>query len=135
MDGSQAKGPSVLTSWKDIAQYLGKGVRTVQRWEIEFGLPIRRVGNSGHKSPIVLRVSDLQAWLDSNCHNQANRNSNRPEADALPTTDLDELIHQLQELRSGHRHLMQETLAQVASLIAECDEMKLKIAQMSDWEL
>jgi hypothetical protein len=26
---------SVLTSWKEIAQYVGKGVRTVQRWERE----------------------------------------------------------------------------------------------------
>ena len=23
---------SILTSWKEIGQYLGKGVRTVQRW-------------------------------------------------------------------------------------------------------
>ena len=24
---------AVLSSWKDIARYMGKGVRTVQRWE------------------------------------------------------------------------------------------------------
>ena len=30
---------SVLASWKDIAQYVGKGIRTVQRWERELGLP------------------------------------------------------------------------------------------------
>lgn len=28
-----------LTSWKEIAQYLLKGVRTVQRWEHEVELP------------------------------------------------------------------------------------------------
>ena len=28
--------PSVFTSWKEIACYLGKGIRTVQRWERDF---------------------------------------------------------------------------------------------------
>jgi hypothetical protein len=32
---------STLTSWKEIGQYLGKGVRTVQRWEQQMGLPVR----------------------------------------------------------------------------------------------
>jgi hypothetical protein len=33
---------TAFTSWKEIAKYLGKGVRTAQRWEHEAGLPIRR---------------------------------------------------------------------------------------------
>lgn len=32
----------VLNSWKEVATYLGRGIRTVQRWERELGLPIRR---------------------------------------------------------------------------------------------
>jgi hypothetical protein len=31
----------ILKGWKDIAKYLGCGVRTVQRWE-KLGLPVRR---------------------------------------------------------------------------------------------
>ena len=31
---------SVMTSWKEIARYLGEGVRTAQRWESEFGLEL-----------------------------------------------------------------------------------------------
>ena len=56
--------PKVLTSWKEIATYLGKGVRTVQRWEQELGLPVRRpVGVSKH---VVLAVpSELDAWMSS----------------------------------------------------------------------
>jgi hypothetical protein len=34
-----------LTGWKDIARYLGRGVRTLQPWEA-IGLPIHRHGNS-----------------------------------------------------------------------------------------
>ncbi len=31
----------VLNSWKEIACYLGRGVRTVQRYERDLGLPVR----------------------------------------------------------------------------------------------
>jgi len=31
----------VLNSWKEIAAYVGRGVRTVQRWERELGFPVR----------------------------------------------------------------------------------------------
>jgi hypothetical protein len=34
---------SRLTNWKEIAQYLDKGIRTVQRWEQQMGLPVRRL--------------------------------------------------------------------------------------------
>lgn len=53
--------PTVLTSWKEIAAYLGKGVRTVQRWEQQLGLPIRRPGLARH---VVIGVpSELDAWV------------------------------------------------------------------------
>lgn len=54
--------PAVLTSWKDIARYLGKGVRTVQRWEQEFGLPVRRPLGSV-RNAVLARPSDLDAWI------------------------------------------------------------------------
>jgi len=50
----------VLTSWKEIAAYMGKGVRTVQRWEAEMELPVRRPGADRH---IVLAFpQELDAW-------------------------------------------------------------------------
>jgi len=57
---------SVLTSWKDIAGYMGKGVRTVQRWEQDFGLPIRRpIGTN--KKAVLARPHDLDAWVAMRC--------------------------------------------------------------------
>lgn len=32
----------LLDSWKEIATYLDKAVRTVQRWEKQEGLPVHR---------------------------------------------------------------------------------------------
>jgi len=55
--------PGILTSWKEIAQHLGKGVRTVQRWETE-GLPVRRLSacNRGH---VMAVSSELDAWVEA----------------------------------------------------------------------
>jgi PAS domain-containing protein len=63
MPNLNSEVPAVLTCWKDIAQYLGKGVRTVQRWEQELGLPVRRPNGLDHKSPVAARPQDLDAWL------------------------------------------------------------------------
>lgn len=52
----------LLTSWKEIASFMGKGVRTVQRWEATLGLPVIRP--SDRRSGIVMaRPSDLEAWI------------------------------------------------------------------------
>ena len=51
----------ILSGWKEIANYLGRGVRTVQRYEREMGLPILRpVG----KSVNAIRT-ELDKWLTS----------------------------------------------------------------------
>lgn len=57
----QGSGP-VLSSWKEIAAYLGRSVRTVQRMEAELGLPVRRP--KGHARSSVMAISqELDAWL------------------------------------------------------------------------
>ncbi len=51
-----------LNSWKEIAAYLGKGVRTVQRWETQMGLPVRRLGREGGEIVYALK-SEIDAWI------------------------------------------------------------------------
>jgi TolB-like protein/tetratricopeptide (TPR) repeat protein len=51
-----------LDSWKAIAEYLGRSVRTVIRWADERGLPIHRI--PGGKRHAVFAYSDeIDAWL------------------------------------------------------------------------
>lgn len=48
-DGAASAAPgttTILTSWKEIAGFFGKSVRTVQRWERHFALPVRRPKNA-----------------------------------------------------------------------------------------
>ena len=60
--GPTEKKPPVLNSWDEIARYLGRGVRTVQRWERELQLPVHRVG-AGKRSPVYAVVSELKFWM------------------------------------------------------------------------
>ena len=57
-----ATHPAYLTGWKDIANYLRKGVRTVQRYEIEMGLPIRRLAGKAGGS-VMATKTELDAWV------------------------------------------------------------------------
>ncbi len=51
----------MLNGWKEIARYLGRGVRTVQRWE-DFGLPIRRP--AGHiRSAVIAIPEEVDRWV------------------------------------------------------------------------
>lgn len=56
------KNSQLLTSWKEIAAHLGKGVRTVQRWEQELGLPVRRPAKSRHI--VVALAPELDRWIE-----------------------------------------------------------------------
>lgn len=54
----------VLSGWKEIANYLGKGVRTVQRYEWQMALPVRRPGAKPHAS-VVAAKSEIDAWVSA----------------------------------------------------------------------
>jgi hypothetical protein len=53
--------PVRLDSWKVIAQYLGRGTRTVQRWHVEYGLPVRHIG--GISTSVFAFSDELDDWL------------------------------------------------------------------------
>jgi Tol biopolymer transport system component len=53
-----------LDSWKEIAAYLGRSVRTVQRWEREEGLPVHRHLHDKRGS-IYARKEEVAAWWES----------------------------------------------------------------------
>ena len=57
-----AEGAQFLSGWKEIANYLGKGVRTVQRYERELGLPVRRPAGKTTGS-VVATKAELDAWV------------------------------------------------------------------------
>jgi tetratricopeptide (TPR) repeat protein len=54
-------GDNRLNSWKEIAPYLGRDVRTVQRWERLQGLPVHRHQHNRLSTAYALK-SELDAW-------------------------------------------------------------------------
>lgn len=51
----------LLNTWKEIATYLQRGVRTVQRWEANYKMPVRR---PEHDAKSVYAYADeIDAWM------------------------------------------------------------------------
>lgn len=61
-DSSTSTAPQILSGWKEIASYLGKGVRTVQRYERLLGLPVRRPAGKPWGS-VVATKAEIDAWV------------------------------------------------------------------------
>lgn len=63
---SFANGPGdrKLESWKEIAAYFGRDLRTVIRWEKDLGLPVHRYPGKS-KGRVYALASELQAWAES----------------------------------------------------------------------
>ena len=53
--------PDRLDSWKAIADYLGRDVATVRRWERLHKLPVRRIAGPGRS--VFAYVSEIDEWL------------------------------------------------------------------------
>lgn len=129
MDPRLRAEATALTCWKDIAHYLGKGVRTVQRWEQSFGLPVRRLNGIDHKSAIVAYPRDLDAWLESRWSqrkpvNHTFSNGSRPMA------NLGDLVQHSRELRAAHVVLIHENSTALAALVHSCKELEITKRRM-----
>jgi hypothetical protein len=56
------KKENLLTSWKEIAAYLDRDVRTCIRWEKKFGLPVHRLDKDS-KSKVFAYRDEIDRWL------------------------------------------------------------------------
>lgn len=82
----------ILNSWKEIANYLGRGVRTVQRWEAQLGLPVHRPAGKEH-SAVLAFSSELDQWLDSRpLRHNPDLQAPSPLLDDLPAAELHALV-------------------------------------------
>ncbi len=73
-----------LDTWKEIADYLGRETRTVQRWEKTEGLPVHRHEHQ-KKSTVYAYAGELDAWF------KKRQPVDDPEADAAFVPDPDTL--------------------------------------------
>ena len=62
MESERLKKENLLSSWKEIASYLDRDVRTCRRWEKKHGLPVHRMDGTS-KSSIFAYQDELDKWL------------------------------------------------------------------------
>jgi len=124
---------AVLTCWKDIARYLGKGVRTVQRWEQQFGLPVHRPLRTSQKSTVIAHPQDLDNWLKERWFDRAgsNRATSLP-AINLPDSELDNTIRKSHQLRTANEALVKDISVALQTLIQNCDRL---VAKRQEFEI
>jgi Tol biopolymer transport system component len=60
-DSDFGNGNDRLDSWKEIATYLKRGVRTVQRWERDAGLPVHRLATE-KRGAIYAYKTEIDLW-------------------------------------------------------------------------
>src|SRR5262249_47648259 len=114
----------ILNSWKQVAAYLGRGTRTVQRWEHELGLPVRRPRGKSRSAVIALR-KDLDAWVRNRPQLAYPRNGNGDatlailaDGDPITKVPLTETIQAARGLRCQNRQLRREVSLALISLVA-----------------
>lgn len=103
--------PQLLNGWKEIANYLGKGVRTVQRYERESRLPVHRPA-ARLRSSVVVSRRELDEWISRG----ATSAKLKAPTNSEPLVGLRSEILELQRLRAERRELLEELRAQRSAL-------------------
>jgi hypothetical protein len=116
----------IFSSWKEIAQHLGKGVRTVQRWEQNLGLPVHRPAGAS-KGIVLAYRAEIESWAKTH-HDPEQRNGNS-KVSARDDQRRTELQHQL-ATRVAMLVKNAETLAnRTAQAIAAAERSRARLSR------
>jgi len=112
---------NILCGWKRIATYLDMSVRSVQRYEKEQDLPVRRaIGKS--RGAVMATMAEMDGWVSTRA---AQRDSAWGERELLVGVEelragvnrMHDLLEQLQQLRLEMRHSRNEMLTSARALM------------------
>ena len=127
---------SAVASWKEIANYLGKGVRTAQRWERDLGLPVLRpIGKpSGFvsASPAELDRWRVRHWSPSQDGSHGKKGNGG--LSLVPHESVNvawESIRASRELRSQSQQLVQQLAQSTQNLTQECLRLTLRLKEVA----
>lgn len=97
----------IVNGWKDIASYLGKGVRTVQRYERGLGLPVRRIPGKSNGS-VVATKAELCAWILASPIRETLQLSQPAVDNAVLLDEFRKQVQKLHRLREESKCLREE---------------------------
>jgi hypothetical protein len=104
-----------LSGWKEVSAYLGKGVRTVQRYERELGLPVRRPAGKSSGSVIALKA-ELDGWVQASPIRKTFQLRTKSSEQSLLSHSLKQHVMELGRLRAKMSELRSETDALIRQL-------------------
>jgi len=121
---------SVLNSWKEIAAYLGRGVRTVQRYERDLNLPVRRPRGTSRSAVIALK-DELDAWLRHAPSGELQKASD-PESRSIHVVttvqhsidDAIELRNRCNALRTAHNEVISRLMLNVSDMVEKLNHVQ-----------
>jgi hypothetical protein len=105
-----ATSTEILNSWKEIAGYMNRGIRTVQRWEADLGMPVRRPRAKGRSAVLAMR-GELDGWIKA-CPIE-HRNADLSQIEPLRTSTLE-----LRRLRTDLNLSRTQLSGAIANLVA-----------------
>jgi hypothetical protein len=116
----------ILNGWKEIANYLGKGVRTVQRYEREQHLPVRRPAGKSFAAVIATK-GELDSWVEASPLRELVRLPKPGNTDAV-MRDLKRNFAELLRLRK-------QSVALQESLVHSLDDLRINLRVCSPLEI
>lgn len=105
----------ILNSWKEIAAYVGRGVRTVQRWEAQLELPVHRPAGKDHGAVLAFSP-ELDEWLNSRPLRHLSGNECQVAEVTLESRDLQQIDLKLESI-----------LLKVEALTSRVDEISQQL--------
>jgi hypothetical protein len=125
--------PQFLSGWKEIAKYLGKAVRTVQRYERQSGLPVRRPAGKPWGSVVGVRA-ELDGWVKASpiremfhLRNTSSEYPSPAQAIKRGVSELAQLREQMSTLRSDLTESLQRLRDSVCLLQGELNQRRREV--------
>lgn len=114
MGDAPAPKSTVLNSWKEIANFLGRGVRTAQRWEHDLHMPVRRPRGRS-RSAVLAIPQEIETWLLSAPTGELNK---VPASESAKSVQIvrasieqsSELREQSRQVRAQHHDVVQKLM-------------------------
>jgi chaperonin cofactor prefoldin len=143
----------VLNSWKEIAEYMGRGVRTVQRYERDLRLPVHRPAGKS-RSAVIAFGDEIDQWMRKGSRSSfangsttrnieanvaewqrliANSEELTKRADTLKT-QMRELLRLIKETERRRKVMLNRTAPrQLSKTLAEKSEvLQTKVTELSE---
>jgi len=112
----------ILSGWKEIAYRLGRSVRTVQRYERMFGLPVHRPAGKA-PAAVLASTTEIDLWISARAFPRAlDVRGRNPQSYSAAIEERRRLLAQMAPLRNELRTSIHKIRQSILKLRRELNE-------------